>query len=248
MRLRDYSEAVPKPMVHIGNNPILWYVMKYYAHFGYRDFILCLGYKSEMIKSYFLEYREAISNDFVFSKGGRDIRLLNTDIQDWNITFVDTGLTSNIGQRLMAVKKYLQDEDEFLANYTDGLTDLHLPDMIGYSQRLDKVGCLLSVRSSQSFHVIDTGMDGLVNGIKNIGQSDLRINGGYYIFKKAIFDYINEGEELVSEPFMKLIQKKELAAYTYDGFWAAMDTFKDRQFLEDKCARGETPWEVWKNK
>jgi len=246
MRIRDYSENIPKPMVSIGNKPILWYLMKYYAHFGHKDFILCLGYKADTIKSYFLEYKEAISNDFVFSQGGNNIQLLSSDIQDWNIAFVDTGLTSNIGQRFMAVKKFLQGEDVFLANYTDVLTDLNLPDMIDYSKKKNTIACLLSVRTSQRFHVVDTRTDGSVKSVKNIGQSDLRINGGFYVFKKEIFDFIKEGEELVEEPFERLMQKKELSAYLYDGFWAAMDTFKDRQFLEDKYARGDTPWEVWK--
>jgi glucose-1-phosphate cytidylyltransferase len=245
MRMRDYTEIVPKPMVTIGNKPILWYLMKYYAHFGYKDFILCLGYKSEVIKRFFLEYKEAVANDFVFSQGGNRIQLLNTDIQDWKITFVDTGLASNIGQRLMAVKNYLQGQDIFLANYSDGLTDLHLPKMLAYFRGQNRTACLLSVRSSQRFHVVEAAKNGLVTNIKNIGQSNLRINGGFYILKNDIFDHLKKGEDLVDEPFMRLIKKKQLSAYAYDGFWAAMDTFKDRQFFEEIYSRGETPWEVW---
>ena len=124
MRMRDHSEILPKPMIHIGYRPILWHVMKYYAHFGYRDFVLCLGYKADVIKKYFLQYDECITNDFVLSHGGKTLKLLNRDIEDWNITFVDTGLLSNVGQRLMAVKEHVQDDAMFLANYTDGLTDL----------------------------------------------------------------------------------------------------------------------------
>ena len=248
LRLRDYSENIPKPMVPIGNKPLLWYLMRYYAHFGHKDFILCLGYKADMIKSYFLEYKEAITNDFIFSEGGSSIQLLGQDIHDWKITFLDTGLTSNIGQRLMATKKFLQGEDIFLANYTDVLTDMDLPKMIEYSQIKDKIACLLSVRSTQRFHVVDSRAAGLVKSVKNIGQSDLRINGGFYIFKKDIFDYIKKEEELVEEPFERLIQEKQLCAYLYDGFWAAMDTFKDRQFLEDFYSRGEIPWEIWNKK
>ena len=123
MRLRDYSETIPKPMVNIGYRPILWHVMRYYAHYGHKDFILCLGYKADIIKDYFLNYNEYISNDFLMSNGGRDLKLVNSDIKDWNINFVDTGMGTNIGERLVAVKKYLEDEDMFLANYSDGLTD-----------------------------------------------------------------------------------------------------------------------------
>src|SRR5262249_46660265 len=130
MRLREHSESIPKPMVPIGYRPILWHVMKYYAHYGHKDFILCLGYKADAIKHYFVNYDEAVSNDFVLSNGGRKLHLLNSDIHDWKITFVDTGLQSNIGQRLKQVERYIGEVEVFLANYSDGLTDLPLPKMI----------------------------------------------------------------------------------------------------------------------
>ena len=130
MRLRGYSEDVPKPMVTIGARPVLWHVMKYYAHFGHKDFILCLGYKASVIKNYFLEYEESVSNDFVFSQGGRKLEFMQRDIDDWNITFVDTGSRATIADRLRLVEPYLEGEEMFLANYSDGLTDFHLPKMI----------------------------------------------------------------------------------------------------------------------
>ena len=129
LRIRD-AEDVPKPMVHIGYRPILWHVMKYYAHFGHKDFILCLGHRAEAVKNYFLNYNECASNDFVLSGGGKRLDLLNSDIHDWRITFADTGINSNIGQRLKAVEKYLEGEEEFLANYSDGLTDMQLPQQL----------------------------------------------------------------------------------------------------------------------
>ena len=127
MRIREASESVPKPMVHVGDRPILWHVMKYYAHFGHKDFILCLGYRADVIKNYFVNYNEFMSNDFVLSKGGKDVRVFNSDIDDWTVTFVDTGANSNIGQRLKAVERYLDGEEVFLANYSDNLTDFELP-------------------------------------------------------------------------------------------------------------------------
>src|SRR5512146_1143145 len=138
LRIRD-AENVPKPMVEIGYRPILWHVMKYYAHFGHKDFILCLGYRGDVIKKYFLNYDECVSNDFILTQGGRTLELLNSDIQDWKITFADTGTHSNIGQRLKAVSKYLDGEQEFLANYSDGLTDLPLLEQIEDFRRNDKV-------------------------------------------------------------------------------------------------------------
>jgi glucose-1-phosphate cytidylyltransferase len=233
-------------MVPIGHRPILWHVMKYYAHFGYRDFILCLGYKSDLIKQYFLNYNECLSNDFVLSKGGRQLKLANVDIHDWTITFADTGLHSNIGQRLRAVEKYLVDEEVFLANYADGLTDLYLPHYIDFARRRNTIGTFLSVKPNLSYHVAKTNVDGFVTGIREIKQSGLRINAGLFVLKKDIFRYMLPGEELVIEPFQRLIQDRQLAAYEYDGFFAAMDTFKDKQQLDDLYECGQPPWEVWR--
>ena len=215
MRLKEYSENIPKPMVKIGYRPILWHVMRYYAYFGHKDFILCLGYKADEIKKYFLEYDETISNDFVMSKGGANIELLNSDIQEWKITFVDTGLSSNIGQRLMAVQHFLENEDIFMANYTDGLSDVNLDSMLNYFLHLNKIACFLSVKPTQSFHLVTTEDNGLVQKIKHIRDSGMSINGGFFIFRNKIFDYIKNGEELVEEPFHRLIHDKQLVFFLF---------------------------------
>ena len=245
-RIREYSDSIPKPMVPIGYRPLLWHVMKYYAHFGHKDFILCLGYKADVVKNYFLNYDECISNNFVLSNGGNKLKLLNSDIQDWNITFVDTGNSSNIGQRLKAVEPYLEGESVFLANYSDGLTDLPLPEYIDHFRRRGKVGSFLAVKPHLSSHVVMVKGD-LAAGIQPISKTALLINGGFFVFRREIFDYMEHGEELVEEPFQRLIEKEQLLAYQYDGYWACMDTFKDRQQLEDLYTRGEAPWELWKN-
>lgn len=248
MRLREYSETIPKPMVNIGHRPILWHVMKYYAHYGHNEFILCLGHKGDMIKDYFLNYKETVSNDFVLSEGGRKVELLNSDIQDWKITFVNTGLTSNIGQRLMAVEHCLEGQGVFLANYTDVLSNVPLSKVLSFFEKEDKIACFASVPPTQSFHLVHSSDDGLVESIKHVGDSGVRINGGFFVFKKELFSYIKSSEELVNEPFQRLIDEKQLIAYRHDGFWACMDTFKERQLLEDMYTNGETPWEVWKCK
>jgi glucose-1-phosphate cytidylyltransferase len=247
MRLRDYSETIPKPMVTIGYRPILWHVMKYYAHFGHKDFILCLGYRADAVKNYFLDYNECASNDFVLSGGGK-VELFNSDIQDWRITFADTGTNSNIGQRLKAVERYLDGEEEFLANYSDGLSDLPLPQQLAHFKQQGKVASFLCVRPNLSYHMVSLqeGDGNLVSGIHAINNGSVRINGGFFAFKKKIFDYIGEKEELVNEPFHRLIEEKQLIGYRYDGFWAGMDTFKDKQELESLWSTGAAPWEVWK--
>lgn len=246
-RLREYSETIPKPLVDIGYRPIMWHLMKYYAHFGHKEFILCLGYRGDLIKEYFLKYNEWLSNDFVLTDGGRSMQLYNQDIADWQITFVDTGINSNIGQRLTAVKEFLGDDELFMANYTDGLSDLHLPDYIDFFQQQNKVASFLSVTPSQSFHVVSLRESGEVETIKPINRGDMWINGGFFIFKQAIFDYIEEGEELVMRPFQRLINANQLVAYRNPGFWACMDTFKEKQLFDDMYARGNMPWAVWQN-
>jgi glucose-1-phosphate cytidylyltransferase len=246
LRLREYSDQIPKPMVEIGYRPLLWHVMKYYASYGHKDFILCLGYRGDIVKKYFLEYNECASNDFVLSGGGKNLQLLGSDIEDWRITFVDTGLHSNIGQRLKAVENHLEGEEVFLANYSDGLSDVPLDKMLEDFYRHKKVGCFVSVQPTQSFHVVSVKEGMMVDEIKHLSKAGIWINGGYFIFKKDIFNYIQRGEELVEEPFRRLIGERQLISYKYNGFWVAMDTFKDKQILDEIHSKGNPPWEIWK--
>jgi glucose-1-phosphate cytidylyltransferase len=246
-RLREYSDTIPKPMVEVGPRPILWHVMKFYAHYGHKDFVLCLGYKGEVIKSYFLNYNEAISNDFVLSGSAANMKLLSSDIHDWTITFADTGLHSNIGERLKAVERYVKGEEMFLANYSDGLSDIPLESVIRDFRSKKKVAAFISVKPSQSFDMVQTNEDGSVRALEHVSKSGIWINGGYFIFRKEIFDYMKPGEELVYEPFRRLIAERQLLSYRHEGFFMCMDTFKEKKMIDDMVARGETPWQVWRN-
>lgn len=243
-RLAEETVVKPKPMVEIGGRPILWHIMKYYAYFGHTDFVLCLGYKGDVIKNYFLNYDECVSNDFVMSDGGRDIHLLGRDIDDWKITFVDTGAHASIGERLRAVEPHI-DDDMFMANYSDGLTDLWLPDHLDHFLSTSAVASFLAVHSPQSFHVATVDDDGVVTGIDPISESGLWINGGFFIFRREIFSHMRAGEELVYEPFSRLIATEKLVAHRYRGFWMPMDTFKEKQVLDTMHAQGNAPWELW---
>ena len=247
MRLREYSDVIPKPMIDIGYRPLLWHVMKYYAHYGHTEFVLCLGHRGDVIKQYFLNYDECLSNDFVLSRGGRDLQLRGRDIEDWQITFVDTGLTANVGQRLKAVEPYLEDDEVFMANYADGLTDLPLPAYLQWFHEQDRTASFLCVRPNQTFHVVAVGDDGAVSGIRHVADAGVWINGGFFVFKREIFRYIEDGEELVETPFRRLIAAGQLAAHRYEGFWACMDTFKDKQRFDAMNTSGDVPWQVWKS-
>jgi glucose-1-phosphate cytidylyltransferase len=244
-RLREHSDTIPKPLVNVGSRPILWHLMRYYAHYGHKDFILCLGYRGEMIREYFLNYSEAMSNDFTLSDSGRKIELHGRDIDDWRITFVDSGLHSNIGQRLLRARKYLEGEKSFLANYSDGLSDLPLDQHIEQFSARDAVASFAAVRSKQSFHAVQSQPDGLVTNLGLMPEQSLWINGGYFVLRSDVFDYIKEGEELVEQPFLRLIGERKLIAYQWEGFWQCMDTFKDKITFDRMEARGSCPWVIW---
>jgi glucose-1-phosphate cytidylyltransferase len=244
LRMREASERIPKPMVPIGNRPVLWHVMKYFAHFGHKDFLLCLGHKAEVIKEFFLTYEEALSNDFVLDGTG-NVELLSSDAHDWRITFVNTGLQAKVGERLLAVREHLDGEEYFLANYGDVLTDAPLPHMIETLRESGKTASVLSVRPNYTFHLISLGDGPNVTGIQDVTAADIWINGGYFVFRHDVFDYLEPGEDLVVEPFQRLIADEELLGYRYEGFWAPMDTLKDKNVLESLLEAGEAPWRVW---
>jgi glucose-1-phosphate cytidylyltransferase len=241
-RIRDYSESVPKPMVPVGQHPILWHIMQYYSHFGHREFVLCLGYKANVIKEYFLDSKRSLYGDCIVSNFGRSVEVIGEEPPDWRVALVDTGMWRNIGERLLAVKHLVHDEEIFLANYSDGLTDAPLPDMIEKFKKSGKVGSFIAVRPPFNFHLAEFDNQDSVRRFRSSQESEIWINGGYFIFRKEIFDYIHEGEELVLEPFNRLIGADQLMGFKYEGFWRAMDTLKDRQILEELVERGEMPW------
>lgn len=246
-RLREQAEDIPKPLTMIGSRPVLLHLMKYYAHFGHKDFILCLGHRGDLIKSFFLNYNECIAKDFVLSNGGGSIDLLGNDIEDWRITFVETGLHSSIGQRLTAVRDHLHGEEVFLANYSDGLSDLCLTDQIDDFMSMEAVASFMSVRDPQSYHIVESDGDGNVSGLTKISDTDLWINAGFFIMRQQIFDYMTNGADLVDGAFCELMREKRLTTYRYEGFWQSMDTFKDKISLNRRHARHDAPWEVWRD-
>jgi glucose-1-phosphate cytidylyltransferase len=241
-RIRDYSEQIPKPMIPIGHLPILWHIMQYYSQYGHQDFILCLGYKANVVKDFFLNYKQTTSSNCIVSNFGNNVEVLGESPPDWHVSLIDTGISRNIGERLLAVRHLVADDEIFLANYSDGLTDAPLPDMIKRFKESKAIGCFIAVHPPFSFHLVEFNQKGAVRKMRMSQQSGVWINGGYFIFRNEIFDYIRDGDELVLDPFSRLIKRGRLMAYKYQGFWRAMDTLRDRQVLEEMVERGETPW------
>jgi glucose-1-phosphate cytidylyltransferase len=220
MRLRGAVGSLPKPMVPIGGRPLLWHIMKYYAHFGHREFVVCVGHQAAPIKDYF-----------------------ERTAHGWHVAFVDTPLEASIGERFYAVRDHLAGEELFLANYGDTVTDVPLPLLIDHHAEQGKIASLLAVRPNYTFNVVEA--DGAkVTGFRDIGQSGIWINGGYFVFRGDVFDYLSAGEDL-PEMFERLIGADQLVAYPYEGFWAPMDTLKDKQRLESLVESGGSVWQVW---
>jgi glucose-1-phosphate cytidylyltransferase len=241
-RIREYSENIPKPMIPVGHQPIIRHLMEYYSSYGHNDFVLCLGYKAQIIKEFFLNSKPQTFADCIVSGGGRDVEVLGPPPEDWRVTLIDTGVWRNIGQRLWAVRSHVQNEPMFLANYSDGLSDVDLDDMVERFRQSGKVACFLAVRPPLTYHLIDMAEDGRVREFRSSDRADIWINGGYFLFRPEIFDYMREGEELVLEPFQRLIDEDQLMAYRHEGFWRSMDTLRDWQSLQDLVERGEMPW------
>jgi len=221
-RLREYSPTVPKPLVPVGDQPIVSHLMRYYAHFGHDEFILCLGHGAELIRNYF---------------GEQDL--------GWRVTLVDTGLDASVGERLRSVASHVAGDDMFLANYSDGLSDLDLDRYVEEFRSSDAIGKLLCVRPSQTFHPVRVAPDDVVVDIRAAADSDVWINGGFFVFRPEVFEYLHEGEDLVEEPFERLIKIGRLRAHRHDGFWAAMDTLNDKVAFDEAEASGMAAWKVW---
>jgi glucose-1-phosphate cytidylyltransferase len=245
LRMREASARVPKPLIPVGNEPILLHIMKYYAHFGHTDFILCLGYQADVIKDYFLTGRDDVLDGLVLARDGWAPNELWRESRHWQVTFVDTGLHSNIGQRLRAVRAFVAHEEVFLANYSDVLTDASLPAMVADVREQGAVASFLAVKPTHSFHVVSFDEGQRVRDIEAVSESSIWVNGGYFVLRHDIFDYMEPEDELVEAPFRRLIREQKLLGHRHTGFWAPMDTLKDRQLLNSLFETGTRPWAIW---
>jgi glucose-1-phosphate cytidylyltransferase len=246
MRMRTAEgDVIPKPLQMVGPRPLLWHVMRYYAHYGHKEFILCLGYGADKIKDFFLSYRETESNDFVMRNG--EIEVLASDISEWSVRFVDTGLESPIGERLRSVRHHLGDDEYFLANYADVLTDAPLNEMIDSTVAAGASASMLVVPPQSSFHCVDVAATGEVKEILPLSQFPVGVNGGYFVLRQEVIDLIPENGDLVGDACVALAGTGRLIGHRHDGFWKPADTFKERAELDDDYNRGVRPWAIWES-
>lgn len=248
MRLREETEYRPKPLLEIGGRPILWHIMKIYAQAGFRDFVLCLGYRGQMIKEYFLNY-EAMNNDFTVCLGRQQrIAYHNAHAeQDFNVTMADTGLETMTGGRVSIVKKYI-DDDNFMVTYGDGVADLDVRAVFDFHMSHGRVATVTSVRPTSRFGILDLSDKGEVRGFVEKPQLDGWANAGFLVFNRRMFDYLS-GENCIleREPLERLAREGELMAYRHEGFFYAMDTYREYLYLNDLWTSGRAPWRIWKS-
>lgn len=247
-RLREETEFRPKPLVPIGGRPILWHIMKLYAHHGFREFVLCLGYRGEMIKDYFLNY-EAFSNDFTIRLGSErkiDIHRSQAE-EDFSVTLADTGLESMTGSRIKQVERYLGDDDTFMLTYGDGLSDVNIGELLAFHRSQNRLVTLTSVRQPSRFGILETGAENRVIDFAEKPQTNARVNAGFYVMNRRALDYLEADAActLEKEPLEQLAREGQLSAYQHDGFFYAMDTYREYLYLNECWEQRNTPWKVW---
>jgi glucose-1-phosphate cytidylyltransferase len=244
-RLREETEYRPKPMVQIGGRPILWHIMKIYSHYGYNEFVVCLGYKGEMIRSYFLTY-ETHNRDFTITLGSGNMEILGSHKEDgWKVTLAETGDNAATAGRIKRIEKYIG-QTSFLATYGDGVSDIDIESLIGFHRRQGKLATVTAVRPSSRYGQIAIE-DGRVTLFREKPQvSEGWINGGFFVFEPEVFGFIeHDGDTLETEVISRLVERKQLAVYQHEGFWQCMDTYREMQQLEEMWKRGEARWRIW---
>ena len=247
-RLREMTEIKPKPMVEIGGMPILWHIMKTYSHFGFNDFILCLGYKGELIKEYFYHY-DILSNDFTIDLGSKDITLYPRHSESsWRVTFVDTGMHTMTGARVKRIDKFIAGDDLFMLTYGDGVTDMNIDELLSFHIAHGKIGTVTGVSPPSRYGELNIHQDQVISFTEKPIVDDSPINGGYFVFHRSFLNYLSDDEDCIleREPLERLAKDGELKVHRYNGFWQCMDTYRDLRFLTQLWESGTPPWKVWK--
>lgn len=248
-RIRDVSDNLPKPMIPVGRYPILWHLMKYYASFDHKDFVLCLGYKGQVIKEFFLNY-EAQTRDCTVTLGAQKSIEFHTDHEemDWRVTLADTGTDAMTGARLRKVRHYIGDDAHFMLTYGDGLGNVDLDQVLAFHKKHGRILTVTGVRPPGRFGELMNSPEGLVTEFNEKPQATGgRISGGFFVCRREIFDYLEDREDLTFElePMRRLVKDAEMMMYPHEGFWQPMDTYRDYTYLNGLFSKGEAPWIRW---
>jgi len=246
-RLGEHGASVPKALIEIGGRPVLWHILKLYAHHDYDDFILCLGYLGEEIKRYFLEHHWLYSDFTLEMSRAGDFQLQKHQAsgEDWRITFADTGLDTNTGGRLKRVQKYVGDDEEFFVTYGDGLADIDLRALLRFHLEHGRLATITAVNPRSTFGLLKLDVDGAVTDFQEKPVIAEWINGGFFVFNRRIFDYLDEDAVLEQAPLERLARERQLMAYRHAGFWKCMDTYKDHLEFNQLWDAGQAAWKVW---
>jgi len=242
-RLSEETEIRPKPMVEIGHRPILWHIMQHYAHFGFRDFIVCLGYRGEYIKKYFSETL-AMANDVTIDFATNTVEVLDTPRDDWRVTLVDTGQTTQTAGRLERVRQHL-DDGPFMMTYGDGVSDVDLGDLLAFHRRSGRLATVTAVHPPARFGKLQIEGGAVREFEEKPQMSEGWINGGFFVLEPGVFDHIPGDVDWAREPLESLAAADQLSAYCHEGFWQCMDTMRDKQLLNSMWDNGDAPWKLW---
>lgn len=247
-RLKEETEYKPKPMVYVGTKPIIWHIMKIYAYYGYNEFILALGYKSDYIKEFFLN-QKAFTSDFTLNTWNHNTKYYlenRKEIDSFKITFVDTGIDTLPGERILRCKEYIPERDKyFMVTYGDGVADVNIDELIKFHKKQKTIGTISGVHPRSKFGLVEVQKNQLVKRFQEKPVLSDYVNGGFMVFDKRVFNYLNPGE-MEHEALKRLANEKQLSLYNHEGFWYAIDTYKELEDLNKIWSAGEAPWKIWK--
>ncbi len=248
-RISEESYLKPKPMIEIGGRPILWHIMKTYSYYGFNEFIICCGYKGQLIKEYFIHYY-MYQSDSTFFLENQKVKVHESHVEPWKVTLVNTGLETLTAGRLLKVKEYIEDE-EFLLTYGDGVSDVDINKVIEFHHKNGKIATITTTQPSGRFGALKINKDtSQVEGFKEKAREDQAwVNAGFMVFNRKIFDYLGDGSEMLESGPLELVAAEgEMTAYRHEGFWSPMDTLRDKYYLENLWESGKAPWKVWKER
>lgn len=245
-RISEESVTKPKPMIEIGDRPILWHIMKIYSSYGYYDFIICCGYKGYMIKEYFIHYY-MYQSDATFCLLDKSREYHNSTVEPWKVTLANTGLETLTAGRILQIQDYIGEDESFMLTYGDGVADINISALVAFHKAHGKIATITTTQPAGRFGAIKINADGIIDSFKEKARKDQSwVNAGYMVLNREIFDYLGDGSEMLeSTPFERLAQDGQMAAYRHEGFWSPMDTIHDRTYLEELWGKGQAPWKLW---